>query len=169
VGIASRTWDFGDGATATGCCPTHRYPADGTYTVQLTVATNDDRTDHASQVVAVVTHEVAITKFTVPTSSAAGQTRSITIGISNARYPETVSVQLFKSVSSGFELVGTLTQFVPVRVANRTTPFSFSYTFTKADATMGKVTFKTEAVIQGYRDALPSDNTATALPTKVTK
>jgi PKD repeat protein len=41
VGIAWRAWDFGDGATATGARPAHRYRAAGTYGVTLTVATFD--------------------------------------------------------------------------------------------------------------------------------
>jgi Ca2+-binding RTX toxin-like protein len=55
VGIGSQAWDFGDGATATGCCPTHRYPADGDYPVQLTVTTFDGRTASTSRVVQVRT------------------------------------------------------------------------------------------------------------------
>jgi hypothetical protein len=65
--------------------------------------------------------------------------------------------------------VGTLNQQVPVRPSNRTTTFNFSYTFTKDDATMGKVTFKAVANIQGARDALPADNEAIASPTKVNR
>ena len=169
IGIESRSGDFGDGSTSTAQNPTHSFAADGDYTVRLSVTTYDGRTGSVSRVVKVATHDVAITKFTVPTSASSGRTRQITVGISDSRYPETMQVQLFKSNSSGFALVGTLTQSVPVRPTNRTTAFTFNYTFTKADAALGKVTFRAEASIQGYRDALPADNVAISLPTKATK
>jgi PKD domain len=168
VGINSMTWNFGDGATATGCCPTHRYAADSDYTVELTDTTVDGRTGSISQAVHVRTHDVAISKLLVPQTAAIGQTRSIIVGVSNRRYSETVQVQLMKSGSGGnFAPVGTLTQAVPVRSGNRTTDFDFSYTFTSDDASLGKVTFEAVATIVNARDALPADNTATALPTKV--
>ncbi|GEA89674.1 LamG-like jellyroll fold domain-containing protein [Cellulomonas cellasea] len=44
--VASHTWDFGDGGTATGATATHPYAAGGVYTVTLTVT--DDRGDSAS-------------------------------------------------------------------------------------------------------------------------
>ena len=171
VGFQSRTWDFGDGTTltTTDCCPTHRYTADGDYTVQLTVTTFDGRTASTSPVVQVRTHDVAITKFSVPKAASAGQTRQIVVGINSRRYLENVEVQLFKSVPGGFQSVGTLNQFVPVRPSNRTTNFNFSYTFTSEDANVGKVTFKAVANIVGARDALPADNEAIARPTKVTR
>jgi hypothetical protein len=170
IGIQSEAWDFGDGATATnpGCCPTHRYAIDGDYTVQLMATTFDGRADSTSQVVHVRTHDVAITKFSVPQAARVGQTRPIAVGIANHRYPETVQVQLFKSIADGsFTSVGTLTQSVPVRPGNRTTDFQFTYSFTSDDAALGKVTFQAVATIVNARDALPADNTATALPTKV--
>jgi subtilisin family serine protease len=37
VGIASRSWDFGDGGTSTAQSPSHAYAAAGTFTVSLTV------------------------------------------------------------------------------------------------------------------------------------
>lgn len=163
VGIQSEAWTFGDGTTGTGGFPTHRYAADGDYTVGLTVTTFDGRTASTSQVVHVSTHDVAITKFTVPTSARPGQTRSVTVGVSDKRYPETVQVQLFKSNSQGgFDLVGTLTQSIPVTTGKSSTAFAFSYTFTPGDAALGKVTFEAIATIQGARDALPADNTAIA-------
>jgi hypothetical protein len=169
VGIQTEQWDFGDGTAGTGCCPTHRYAADGDYEVQFTVTTFDGRTGSSSQTVLVRTHDVAIKKFTVPKSASAGQTRAITVGINSRRHPETVEVQLFKSVPGGFQFVGVLTQSVPVRPSNRTTDFNFSYTFTSADAQVGKVTFKAVANMVGARDALPADNEAIAPPTKVTR
>ncbi len=169
AGFASQEWNFGDGTTGTGPSPAHQYAADGDYTVQLTVTTFDGRTASTSQTVRVRIHDVAITKFSVPKSASAGQTRQIVVGINSKRSLETVEVQLFKSVPGGFQFVGFLTQSVPVRPSNRTTDFSFSYTFTGTDAQVGKVTFKAVANIVGARDALPADNEAIASPTKVSR
>jgi len=167
VGFQSWEWDFGDGTTADGCCPSHRYTADGDYTVHMTVTTYDGRTASTSQVVPVRTHDVAITRFAAPGSAKAGQTRSISAGVSSRRYPETVEVVLYKSVPGGYEWVGSLRQYVPVRPANRTTNFGFNYTFTNEDAQIGKVTFKVQANIMDAWDALPADNEAIAPPTRV--
>ncbi len=169
VGFASLEWTFGDGTSGTGSFATHQYAADGDYTVQHTVTTFDGRTASTSQTVHVRTHDVAITRFAVPVAASAGQTRHIVVGVSSNRYPETVAVQLFKSVPGGFQLVGTLTQSVLVRPSKRTTDFDFSYTFTDDDARIGKVTFKAVASIVGARDALSADNEAIAAPTKVVR
>ncbi len=169
MGIQSEAWNLGDGTTATGCCPNHRYAAEADYTVELTVTTTDERTASTSQVVHVKTHDVAITRFTAPQSASVGQTRSFAVDVNSKRYVENVQVQLFKSVPGGYQLVGTLTQQVPVRPSNRTTSFKFSYTFTKDDATIGKVTFRAVATLIDARDALPADNEAIASPTKVSR
>lgn len=169
VGIASQAWDFGDGTMGEGCCPAHRYAADGDYTVQLTVTTADGRSASTSRAIAVRTHDVAVIKFVVPKAAAVGQTRPIVVGLNSRRYPERVEVQLFKSIPGGYEWVGSLVQSVPVRPANRTTDFSFKYTFTADDANMGKVTFRAMANLIEARDALPADNEAIAMRTKVTR
>lgn len=169
VGIESQAWSFGDGATANGCCPTHRYTADADYTVGLTVTTIDGRSASDSQVIHVKTHDIAITRLVVPQSARVGQTRQIVVGLLNHMYPETVQVQLSKSVAGGGSVtVGTATQAVPVRGGNRTTDFNFAYTFTSDDAALGRVTFQAVATIVNARDALPADNNAIALPTRVT-
>jgi hypothetical protein len=72
-------------------------------------------------------------------------------------------------VGGGWQQVGVLTQYVPVRGTNRTTNFSFDYTFAPEDATLGKVSFQAVASIQGARDAFPTDNTFVSLPTKVVR
>jgi hypothetical protein len=167
LGIKSQAWDFGDSTTATGCCASHRFAADGDYAVKDTVTTGDGRSASATQTVHVHTHDVAITKFTAPTSASSGQTRQIVVGLSSKRAQETVQVQLSKSTPTGFQTVGTLTQTVPTGPGNQTTPFSFNYSFTGDDAAMGKVTFQATATIVGARDALPGDNSATATPTQV--
>ncbi len=167
MGFQSYQWQFGDGATGTGCCLTHQYAADGDYSVHLTVTTVDGRTGSTSQTTSVRTHDVAITKLAAPTSASAGQARGIVVAIKNKRYPETVEVQLLKGVPGGFQFVGAVTQLVPLSSGNSTTSFNFSYTFTPTDASIGKVTFKAVANLVGARDALPADNEAIAPPTKV--
>jgi hypothetical protein len=169
IGIQSENWDFGDGSTANGCCPTHQYAADGDYTVMLDVTTYDGRSASTSQTLSVRTHDVAITRFNTPQSAKAGQTRTITVGINNKVNAETVEVQLYRSTSSGWEYFASLTQYVPPRKANRTTDFSFSYTFTPEDASYGKVSFRAVANIQAGRDAFPADNEAVSAPVKVSR
>jgi len=168
-GFSSEAWDFGDGGTALnpGCCPTHHYSSDGTYRVTLTVTTTDGRVASTSQDVLVKTHDVSIAKVTVPQSASVGQTRPITVGLVNARYPETVQVHLLKSSAAGWQEVGVLTQYVPVRGGNRTTNFGFNYTFAPEDSATGRINFQAIATIQGARDAIPADNSFTSLPTRV--
>ncbi|HEV2672689.1 MAG TPA: PKD domain-containing protein, partial [Gemmatimonadales bacterium] len=162
---------FGDGGSSNVQSPTHRYAADGDYQVRLTVTTFDGRSASISRVLQVRTHDVAITRFTVPNAASSGQTRNISVGVTSNRYPETVTVLLFKSVPGfgGYQQIGALEQFVALRSANRTTNFDFSYTFTSDDAVLGKVTFRAVAVIQSGRDALPADNEAIGSPTKASR
>lgn len=169
AGIASQTWNLADGLTATGCCPSHRYAADGDYPAQLAITTTDGRSASTSQVVHVKTHDVAITQLAVPNIGRVGHTKQISVAVNNSRYPETVQVAIFRSVAGGqFEQVGQVTQGVPARSSHRTTTFSISYTFIPQDATLGKVTFQAVATILTARDAQPADNTAIAPPTTVT-
>ncbi|HWC28412.1 MAG TPA: PKD domain-containing protein [Solirubrobacteraceae bacterium] len=169
AGIAAWAWGFGDGATAVGCCPSHRYAADGDYRAELEITTNDGRTASTAHDVAVRTHDVAITKLSVPKSARVGQTARLSVGVSNTRYAETVEVALLRSVpgGGGFEQVGQVTQGVPVRTGGRTTSFTIGYTFGPDDATLGKVSFQAVATLVGARDAYPADNAIVALPTTV--
>ena len=53
VGVAWRAWDFGDGGTATGASPTHRYARPGAFVITLTLATFDGRLASSKHAVAV--------------------------------------------------------------------------------------------------------------------
>jgi hypothetical protein len=104
----------------------------------------------------------------VPQTARVNQTKAINVDVKNKRYSDYVQVSLYKGLPGGGEqLIGTLTLYVPAR-ATRPTTFKFSYTYTAADAAVGKVTFRAEATIMDARDALPSDNNAIAT-TLVTK
>src|SRR5436190_7846757 len=168
VGFQPPQGSFGGGTSGTGN-PTHRFAADGDYSVHLTVTTLAGRTAVATQTVHVRTHDVAVTRFATPNAASSGQTRRIVVSLNSKRYAETVEVQLFRSVPGGFQQFGSLTQFVPMNPKNGTTEFAFSYTFTGDDAQIGKVTFRAVAVVAGVRDALPADNEVIASPTKVSR
>ncbi len=51
--IASYSWNFGDGSTATGSNPSHTYASAGDYTVTLTVTDNEGATGQSSENVSV--------------------------------------------------------------------------------------------------------------------
>ena len=180
--IQTESWDFGDGTSVTQDyrppwdSTYHNYASDGDYTVQLEVTTYDGRSGSTSRVVPVKTHDVAITKFSVPQSGSPGQTRSIVIGVSNKRYDEFVEVTLYKSQAPGWTVfVGKSIQFVPVRRA--TAPASSPST-TPSPTPMrrwARSRFVAHATIRASNDeyaydlpdALPVDNDAIAVPTKV--
>ncbi|WP_123809620.1 PKD domain-containing protein [Micromonospora globispora] len=167
AGISAYAWDFGDGTTATGDSTSHRYAADGDYTVQLTVRTPDGRSDSTSQVVQVRTHDVSIDRLNVPATARVGQTIGINVYLKNTRYPENVQVTLYKSVPSGFVQVGYSTQLVKVSTTGQTTRYSFNYTVTSDDLAVGKITFKAVAQLTEHTDALPADNELLSNPVKV--
>jgi hypothetical protein len=160
LSIQSYAWDFGDGATSADTYPTHRYLTGGDYTVQHTITTIDGRTASTSQVVHVSNHDVTIIKVESPSSAKLGQAQSITVIVNNATsISETVKIDLYRSViGGGFEWITSLTLIVPPSKNNHDTQFSFRYTFTTADAQLGKVIFRAVATIEGARDGFPQDN-----------
>ena len=156
--IVAESWNFGDGSTATGCCPNHRYGTDGSYPVLLSVVTSDGRTSSRTQTVVVHTDNVIIQSMTVPGSARSGQTKTITVNMSTQYYDEYVDVQLFRAdpaAPGGYALVGEMKGGVPLGAI---TPFPLSYTFTAADAAAKKVTFKSVVTIIGYKDVKPANN-----------
>jgi PKD repeat protein len=168
--ITTWQWDFGDGATSTDASPTHRYADEGTYTVALTVGTHDGRRASTSLTLEVANHDVAIVRVAVPNSARVLQTKAIDVGVTSRYAGETVLVTLYKSVVGAYDnfaFVGQAQQYVPPTRVNKSTPFTFNYTFTYADAQAGSVTFKAEVMLQGQRDLQPADNTYISLPVRV--
>ena len=51
--IVDYSWDFGDGAVATGIAPSHSYTTTGSYAVTLTVTDNDGASDNIIETVSV--------------------------------------------------------------------------------------------------------------------
>jgi PKD repeat protein len=162
TGITAVAWDLGDGTTAIGSSPTHRYGTDGEYRARLTVATADGRTSSITRIVSVRTHDVAIVSVDVPDSAKAGETHPISVTVRSARYPETVQLELFRNAE--VEPIATMIQGL---AAKDVVSFGFAYTFTAKDAAAAAVTFHAVATVVGARDAQPVDNVAVAAPTAV--
>ncbi|HKN55205.1 MAG TPA: PKD domain-containing protein [Amycolatopsis sp.] len=162
-------WDFGDGTTApSGTQPvSHHYAKDGVYPVTLNATSPDGRTATVTTNVTVNTHDVAITKFSVPASAREGESKPISVDVANTRYPESATVVLSKSDGSSWTQVGTLTLNVPAR-PDRKVRFPFSYTFTAADALVGKVAFRAQVQLPyPVTDARPADNEVISIATTV--
>ncbi|MGM1061954.1 PKD domain-containing protein [Saccharothrix sp. Mg75] len=166
----SATWDFGDGTTAPATTGgvRHRYTADGVYTVTIVVTSPDGRTATASSRVEVVTHDVGITRFDVPSSARQGETRTIKVHVANTRHPETATVVLYKRTRDYWTEVGTTTLHVPAH-PTRKVQFPFAHTFTPDDALVGKVAFRAQVTLPyPVRDARPMDNEVISIATTVT-
>ncbi|WIY06592.1 PKD domain-containing protein [Amycolatopsis mongoliensis] len=162
-------WDFGDGATAPATTQpvSHRYAKDGTYTATLHATSPDGRTATKTAQVVVTTHDVGIARFSVPASAREGDSKPISVDVSNTRYTETATVVLSKHDGTWWREVGRLTLEVPAR-PTRTVRFPFSYTFSPDDAALGKVAFRAELKLDyPVTDARPADNEVIAIATTV--
>ncbi|MBE1495394.1 hypothetical protein H4696_002494 [Amycolatopsis lexingtonensis] len=164
------TWDFGDGKTAPVGTETtyHRYAADGVYPAALHATSPDGRTATVDVPITVTTHDVGIAKFVVPTSARQGDSKPVSVDVTNTRYAETVTVLLSKRSGDSWTDVGRLTLQVPARATGKVR-FPFSYTFGPEDALSGKVAFRAEAQLQyPTEDAYRADNVAISVATTVT-
>jgi hypothetical protein len=167
IGFASWLWEFGDGTTSTEQRPWHQYATDGDYEVRLTMTTVDGRVSTASDVLHVSTHDVAITRLTLPGGARVGQTIDVSVYVKSYRYPEQVRVDLFRSTPDGYRQVGSSTGEVTVTKSGPGTRFSFAYTVTSQDAASGRMTFKATATILDHRDAVPTNNDLISVPVTV--
>ena len=164
VGIQGVTWDFGDGATSSETCAFHQYAADGEYKVQQVITTFDGRTASSFQVLQVSTHDVSISKIIAPRSAKVGKIRTITVSLKNTRYPETVLIELYRSVPGGWELVDSSIELVPVLKPDRAMRITFRYAFAPQDAQAGEVTFRAVVMLLNANDVIPTNNEAVSSP-----
>ena len=79
-------------------CLNHQYAEDGVYAVTLTVTTTDGRTDSATRIVPVPTHDVAIVSMDVAKIGVVGSTRTVSVYVASGDYTENVQVYLLRSV-----------------------------------------------------------------------
>jgi PKD repeat protein len=87
--IASRSWNFGDGATATTASPSHTYANPGTYTVTLTVTDNGGLHNSTSKPVTVSSGggggvTISIADASVTEGSSLSRNLSFTVKLSQA-------------------------------------------------------------------------------------
>ncbi len=94
--IASRSWNFGDGSSATTSPVTHTYTSAGTYTVQLTVTDNGGASNSKSQTVTVGASGNVLQNGVAKTglSGAAGSSQTYTLAV-------TAGATKLKFVTSG--------------------------------------------------------------------
>ena len=71
--IASRGWDFGDGAVSSAQNPTHRFSVPGTYRVRLTVTTDHGATSSAERMITVLNAPPSAAFTFTPASPKVGQ------------------------------------------------------------------------------------------------
>lgn len=153
-------WTISDGTSSDQGGFYHQFASDGDYNVNLLVTTSDGRSNSSAQTIQVRTRDVSISKLSVPQMASTNQTKTINVEVKNNRYADYVQVALYKGLPGGGEqLIGTLMIYVPAR-ATKPTVFKFTYTFTSADVSVGKVIFRATANLVNGRDALPSDNTS---------
>lgn len=90
--IVAWYWDFGDGSNSKASNPTHRYEADGTYEVSLTITGADNCTDSISHSVSVTTCTAVCQADFQHSSSGTTGADACQIGFSDASYSETGSI-----------------------------------------------------------------------------
>jgi PKD repeat protein len=157
----STAWTFGDGATGEFDPVQHQYAADGDYLVGMSITTTDGRTASTQQTISVRTHDVRLTNIGVPHTARPGQTRSIVVSVVDLRYPETVVVRLHRVDEAGPAVIGV--KELAMRVGTKASTVLLPYTFTAADAAVGQVSFLATVEILGHTDAVPADNSRSAV------
>jgi Zn-dependent metalloprotease len=113
--IASRLWNFGDGTTSSLKDPLHTYAANGTYSVTLTVASNQTPAETASKIKQVIVEAGMVTLFFDDFESDKGwlvnptSTDTATIGAWERANPQGTigegNSQLDDTVSGSYDLV----------------------------------------------------------------
>lgn len=140
------TWDFGDGATASGDFATHTYTSEGTFPITVTVTTDDSRVGSYTHDVSVVAHDAGVASVHAPSKASVGSTKTIRVDLTTVIHTEQVTVALYKRVGSD-KYKQIRQQTGPV---NQTGTFGFSYKFRPSD--VGKVTFKAVTDLRAVQD-----------------
>ncbi|WP_191298916.1 PKD domain-containing protein [Lentzea cavernae] len=134
----------------------HRYTADGEYQVTITGHTADGRSGSSTRTLKVETHDVAVTNVVAPATASVGEIGQVEVTVAGARYAEDVVVELLRRRADGYhDVVGTVRRHVE---ADGSVVVPFSYTYSAADAALGKATLKARARLDSRQDNNPADN-----------
>ncbi|HEX6342711.1 hypothetical protein [Umezawaea sp.] len=163
--LAGGEVQFGDGTSAEipaveGAAEVfHRYADDGAYELTITGHTADGRSGSTTQTLRVETHDVTVSNVTAPATATAGDTGQVQVSITNTRYTEDVVVELLRRRWDGyFDIVGTVPQHI---TKDSTAVVPFTYTYTDADAALGRATLKARVRLTSSTDNNPTDNERT--------
>ncbi|HWO64525.1 MAG TPA: hypothetical protein VNO31_31270 [Umezawaea sp.] len=134
----------------------HRYATDGAYEVTIAGHTADGRTGTTTRTLNVETHDVTVSDIAAPATAKVGDTARVEVSVSNTRYAEDVVVDLLRVRRDGYsDVVGTVRQHV---AKDSTAVVPFTYTYSEADAALGKATLRGRVRIENRADNNPADN-----------
>lgn len=160
--LAGGEVDFGDGTSATipavqgAATVYHKYATDGAYELTINGYTADGRSGSSTQTVNVETHDVTVSNVVAPATAKVGDTGQVEVSVNNTRYAEDVVVELLRRRWDGYsDIVGTVRQHV---AKNGTVVVPFSYTYSEADAALGKATLRARVRLADREDNNPADN-----------
>ncbi|MEO6083041.1 MAG: hypothetical protein ABIQ18_08030 [Umezawaea sp.] len=160
--LAGGEINFGDGTSAAipaaqGTADVrHKYAADGAYEVTLNGYTADGRSGSSTQTLKVETHDVTVSNVVAPATAKVGDTGQVEVSVSNTRYAEDVVVELLRRRWDGYsDIVGTVRQHV---AKDSTAVVPFTYTYSEADAALGKATLRARVRLATGEDNNPADN-----------
>jgi len=135
--VASRSWEFGDGATSAAANPTHTYNNPGTYTVKLTVA---NPAGSSSKTATITATQVILTDKTTVNVPKGG---TATIGVKLRSQPTADTVVSAAKVSGIAEITIVAGSSLTFTSANWAT-----YQWVKLAATNDDINLNGQAVIQ---------------------
>jgi PKD repeat protein len=158
LAVTAWSWSFGDGGASTAQNPVHRYAAQGTYTVSLTVTDADgarSSTSHAITVQPPNPYGVQITKFTAPSRVRVGQSGNLVVTVRNSgAVAEDITVQVDRIAPLPLKAVETQVVHLNPGASAKVT---FAYSFGADDAPTA--TFRATATTPGATPATATAST----------
>ena len=149
--IAGYSWDFGDGATATGPAAEHAYKTPGTYAVKLTVKDAEGAADTAAATVTVTPVDA-----TPPEIVSAGSGRKDRVVVTFSKPLDRASAETVSnySIDRGVKVLAAALAADPCTVTLTTSPLSEGVDYTLAVSNIKDVARKPNTIAADSRKAL---------------